>query len=311
MTKASINEAPLTQVFITLLRITCFFVFAGRAYQHLVWDAPFRTLLWDQYWMQGIIESLTSLTWEQYTTSIQVDKYIQGSIQATGWLYAICALLSLFIKSSMKRAGYLLLAGSVSLGLLAFLQFKDKFYQYGELMEMGIQVFTPVFLFIALFTGITSRRLMLIAKSAVALTFIGHGLYAWGYYPVPGHFIDMFINVLGFTEEFSLASLKVAAVLDFAAAILIFIPRTSRISLMYCVLWGGLTASARILSGFNSDLIADSLNQFTYETAYRLAHGLIPLWIFLNEGGRIRLKNLLTRKRTNTTTAAPAAALIK
>lgn len=303
MEKVAIKDNRASELFITLLRVTCFFVFAGRAYQHLVWDAPFRTLLWDQEWMQGIIESVTSMTWEQYTSSVQVDKYIQGSIKATGWLYAVAAMLSLFVRKNMKWAGYILLAGSLALSFLGFLEFKEKFFWYGQLMEFGIQIITPVLLFLALFTKVRARNLVLVAKIAVAVTFFGHGLYAWGYYPQPGHFIDMFINVLGFTEAFSITSLKIAAVLDFAVAVLIFIPRASRIALIYCVLWGGLTASARLLSGFDANFLAQTLNQYTFEVVFRLSHALIPLWIFLAEGGRLRLKKPAEQQKTNITPA--------
>lgn len=302
--------APKTlNLFITMLRIACFCIFAGRAFQFLVWDAPFRTLLWDQEWMQGIIESLTSMTWEQYTTSPKVDTYIQSSIQATGWLYAVCAMLALFIGKGMKRAGSLLLAGSAALGFLAFLNCKEKFFQVGELMELCIQVFTPVFLYLALFTKVNSKKLIVFAKAAVALTFIGHGLYAWGYYPQPGHFIDMFINVLGISEEMSRTALKVAAILDFAAAVLLFVPRAAKASLMYCALWGGLTAAARLMSGFDSNFIADSLKQFTFEVVFRLSHALLPLWIFYTEGGRMKLGKLLNKIKTSTMQPARAAAV--
>ena len=307
MEKATIKGTSVSQLFITLLRVTCFLVFAGRAYQHLIWDAPFRTLLWDQEWMQGIIETFTSMTWEQYTTSVNTDNYIQLSIQVTGWLYAACAMLSLFIRKNMKWAGYVLLAGAFALSFLAFLNFKEKFFRYGEMMEMGIQVASPILLFITLFTAVGRKKIIAFAKTMVAFTFIGHGLYAWGFYPQPGHFIDMFINVLGVTEGFAVASLKIAAVLDFVAAIFIFIPRTSRMALLYCVLWGGLTAMARIMSGFDSKFIVDSLNQFTFEVMFRLSHALIPLWIFYAEGGKIQLKKLIKRRRTNTslTTVVP------
>lgn len=309
MEKMSIKSTSTGQMFITLLRITCFFVFAGRAYQHLVWDAPFRSLLWDQEWMQGIVQSFTSMSWEEYTSSMKVDSFIQALIRATGWLYAIAAVLSLFIRRNMKWAGYILLAGSAALGFLGFLEFKEKFFQYGQLMEFGIQVITPMLLYLTLFTKIRERNLMLTAKIATAITFLGHGLYAWGYYPQPGHFIDMFINVLGFSEEFSRTSLMIAAALDFAVAILIFVPRASRPALLYCVLWGGLTAMARIMSGFDSNFIAQTLNQYTFEVLFRLSHALIPLWIFYSEGGRLRFKKPVKTKIN--TPVSPATANYK
>ena len=41
---------------------------------------------------------------------------------------------------------------------------------------------------------------VLYLKIAIALTFSAHGLYAIGYYPQPGVFVDMLINILHFSE---------------------------------------------------------------------------------------------------------------
>lgn len=294
----------------TILRIACFCVFAGRAWQHLVWDAPFRTLLWDQELMQHIIESLTSMTWEQYTSSAQVDGYIQLAIRATGWLYAACAVLSLFINKNMKRTGYLLLGGAMSLSILAFLDFKEKFFEMGMLMEHLVQISAPLLLFAALFTDILKKRIILFAKIAVAITFIGHGLYAWGYYPQPGPFVDMLINILGFSESFARDFLKVAAVLDFIVAALIFIPRASRASLIYCIAWGGLTAIARIVSGFNSDFILQSLNQYTFEVMFRLSHALVPVFILYAQGQRLPEMKWMKRKKRKEEPAVEAVTVL-
>lgn len=275
------------QLLTTLLRITCFCIFAGRAWQHLMWDAPFRALLWDQAWMQGVIEGMTSMAWEEYVSSLVADHYIQLSIRITGWLYAACAVLSFLISSRMKWAKYVIFTGIASLSFLAFLNYKERFFQAGELMEHGIQLFAPVLLMMVLFSKLSAKGLAIIAKAAVAFTFIGHGLYAWGYYPQPGPYIDMLINILHFDEEFVNSFLKAAAILDFAVAILIFIPVASRAALVYCAVWGSLTALARIIAGFDSNFIAESLNQYLFETLFRLSHGLLPLWIFLAERGKI------------------------
>jgi hypothetical protein len=304
MERSTATGTPASKIFINILRITCFCIFAGRAWQHLVWDAPFRTLLWDQEWMQHIIESITSMTWEEYTTSPLVDTYIQGAIKATGWFYAVCAMLSLFISRNMKRTGYVLIGGALSLSFLAFLDYKEKFYEAGMLLEHLVQVSAPLFLFAALFTKVQAKKLMVYAKAALALTFIGHGLYAWGYYPQPGPFIDMLINIMHFSESTARIILQVAAILDFAVAILIFIPRAARPALLYCIAWGGLTATARIASGFDSNFIAQSLNQYTFEVMFRLSHALVPMWVFYTEGKRVWQKRFVKKEETKQTAVA-------
>jgi hypothetical protein len=249
--------------------------------------------LWDQEWMQNIIESFTSMAWEQYTSSPRADHYIQAAIRATGWLYTACAIASLLIGQKLRQVRYLLLLGAASLSFLAFLDYKEKFFQLGDLMEHVIQFCSPVLLYLALFSRVRISKLVLFAKIAAAVTFTGHALYAWGYYPQPGPFVDMFINVFGLSEALSRILLQAAAVLDVLAAIMIFIPRASRIALLYCVLWGGATAFARMLSGFDMNFIGQSLNQYAFETIFRLAHALLPFWIFRMEGGVIFRRNRL------------------
>ena len=46
-----------------VLRLATFALFAGRAWQHLFWDAPFRALLWDKETMENFDEFKRSLEW--------------------------------------------------------------------------------------------------------------------------------------------------------------------------------------------------------------------------------------------------------
>jgi len=67
--------------------------------------------------------------------------------------------------------------------------------------------------------------------------------------------------------------LKVAGVIDFIAAAALFIPALMRPAIWYCIVWGTLTAFARIVSNFSFDLPLDSLHQWLHETIFRLPHG--------------------------------------
>jgi hypothetical protein len=276
-------NTPSSKFPIRILQWACFFIFAGRAWQHLIWDAPFRAVLWDQELMQGIIEATTGMSWEEYTSSVKAETIIQFFIRATGWLYALCAVLSISLNSNLKWLGKILLIGAGSLFLLALLNCKEKFLQLGEFMEHGIQVLSPVFLYYLLFRTIDKSKLIFAAKIAVALTFIGHGLYAVNYYPQPGPYVDMMINVFHLEEGLVKIILKVLGVLDFIFSILIFIPVTAPLALIYCGVWGLLTAMARLVAGFDSNFPIDTLNQYSFETIYRLGNFLIPLWIYYTQ----------------------------
>ena len=90
-------------------------------------------------------------------------------------------------------------------------------------------------------------------------------------------FVDMVINIFQFSEVHAKLFLKIAGVLDFLVAILIFIPRISTYALLYAALWGGLTALARTWANFYWSFPLESLHQHLYETIYRLPHMLVPL----------------------------------
>jgi len=285
--------------YIGIVKWACFFIFAGRAWQHLFWDAPYRALLWDQELMQGIILNLTGLTWEEYSSSTKVESVIQFFIRATGWLYTICAILSISLKKSQRIFGKTLLIGAASLFFLAFLNCKEKFFQLGEFMEHGIQIASPILLYSLLFNDGKLSRLILLSKIAIALTFIGHGLYAVNFYPQPGPYADMMINVFKADETSVRSALVYLGYLDFIFSILIFIPKISIFALLYCSIWGLLTALARLVAGFDSHFILSTLNQYAFETVYRLSNFMIPFWLFyLNKKDKyFNIFKLIKRKR--------------
>ncbi|MCB0396997.1 MAG: hypothetical protein KDD36_10105 [Flavobacteriales bacterium] len=270
-----------------ILKWTCFFLFAGRAYQHLVWDIPIRALLWDQDLMEGLITTITGMTWQEYATSQIQDIWIQTGKQVMGVFYALCAIFTLIINERRKWMGITLLVGSGCLTFLAFLYYKEKFFHVGQLFEYTAQVISPVLLYLVLFTQVPSSRIMLIGKVTIALTFTCHGLYAFGYYPQPGQFVDMVIRGFFLDEPGARLLLKVAGVLDFVISVGIFLPR--RIAtpcLWYAVVWGGMTALARVTTQFYIDFPWDSINQNLPDFLYRIPHAGLPLamwWMMKHE----------------------------
>ncbi|RED94951.1 hypothetical protein [Marinoscillum furvescens] len=265
-------------LFINGFQLCCFFVFAGRAWQHLFWDAPFRTFFWDESLLSGIVPILTGMSWHEYATSPQVDGMINGIKTFCGAVYTLLAVFSLLAHlPSLKRLRGLLLVGSGMLFLLSLLYFKEKFYQVGQLLEYSIQFGAPLLLYMALKPAVDQRRLILLMKVAIALTFTCHGLYALGYYPQPGHFVSMTLGILSIDETTARLLLKCFGWADVALSILIFVPQASRWALLYAALWGFATAAARIWANIHFDFLLTSLNQWTFETVMRIPHGLVPL----------------------------------
>jgi len=261
-----------------ILRLATFLLFAGRAWQHLFWDAPFRTLLWDQEVMENLVLFLRGGTWQEYVTSAATDRFIAYIIIGFGVFYAVMAILTLFLRGKhLVRFTWLYIISSVALVFLAFLYSKEKFFHLGQFFEYAIQFMLPLFFCYGLTQRIELKKLLLVMKIAIAFTFTAHGLYAIGYYPQPGVFVDMLINSLHFSESTAHSFLMVAGVLDFVIAVAIFLPRIAKYFLVYAAIWGGLTALARTWANFYWDFPLDSLHQNLYGTVYRLPHMLIPL----------------------------------
>jgi len=275
-----INDSLLEK----LLCFSVFFIFLGRAWQHLFWDAPYRALLWDEVLLKPFVEKILGMQWYDYVTSSNTDSAIQTIIFSTGILYVLAAVATLLYRRfPTKTLKYVILLGAWNLMLLSFLLMKEKFYHFAMFFEQSIQFLLP-FVFVYYFKGnFVFQHFKLILKILIAIVFISHGLYAIGYYPVPGKFVDMLICILEISEQSAKSLLRIAGVLDFLVAILIFIPKTSQLALWYAFIWGSLTAFARIFSKFEMQFPLQTLHQELFETTYRLAHGLVPLMALLLE----------------------------
>jgi hypothetical protein len=270
------------QRLILIVQIATVFLFLGRSWQHLFWDAPFRTLLWDEAWMKGIVETVFNTSWKNYITSNDIDFKIQTFIKGLGWFYLLCALMAVFIQKWKKVSGVFMILGAASLVFLAALYCKERFFSVGQFFEFSIQFSTPVLLYLMVKKGEFNERIVLFLKIIIALTFVCHGLYAINYYPRPGLFTEMTINILGISETGAEHFLKLAGVFDFIIGIGIFLPfRFSKYILIYAILWGFMTTIARVWANVYLDFFWESLHQWWFEAAYRVPHFLIPLTLFL------------------------------
>lgn len=269
-------------VFIILQAATAC-VFAGRAWQHLFWDAPYRELFWDASIMQFFVEQWTSWTWHEYVTDPAVDEGIRNLIVATGLLYAFCTIVAVLIRKLPGFFRFFLWMGAASLVFLAFLYMKDHFYHFGQFLEYSLQFGSPLFLLIALRTGRIDTPLAFWMKMATGLTFACHGLYAIGFYPVPGSYLEMTIRILGISQDAAVSFLKIMSILDFVVLVGVFLPlRWAKWVFLYAAAWGLATSLARIFGNFYWDFAWNSLHQWAFETVYRLPHFLIPfaLWTY-------------------------------
>ena len=287
----SINRAA------SLLKLSATLIFLGHAYGYYFFGSPLRVLLWDQGLLEPLVNGLGG-EWSDYVgnpeNSLRI-RYLTGFI-AFVWLVAGLAVWG---KQDWLRSLRRLLIwfGTGFLLLHTLLDWKDQWYRLAQLLEHAIQVATPL---LVLYVGkrglVTSQpgtrvsndliphlvgnpaRLLLYCKIAIALTFASHGLFALGFYPIPGKFIDMVISITGLGEGAVRNLLLIAGVLDLVIAVGVFLPRRlARPVLYYAAFWGLATALARLLAGFQWGDPLLSLHNYGYQVLYRLPHGLLPV----------------------------------
>lgn len=267
-----------------LLCFSAFLIFFGRAYQFFFFGAPYRAVFWDESLLSPIIEGLFNYTWQEYATNLKVNTRIENLTILSSVFLLANALLCLFwynIKHTFLKKTIL----GTGIFLLFFMEIcmvKSKNYDILQLFELSIQLTVPLLIFFNnSLKNIDVSKFSKWLKIAIALTFIPHGLFAMGIFYVPGHFIDMTIKILGVNETQATQFLFVVGLLDIVVSIFIFIPKVARLTLMYVIIWGFLTAIARLVSGFNADFFWSSLHNSTYLTLYRLPHAFVPLIVYL------------------------------
>lgn len=270
---------------VLLLKVLVFCLFFGRAWQGLFWDLPLRTFFWDQSILEGVVTTLTGDTWQNYVTnrSVNIDNIINGLGVLMGVFWSFCAIAVFFIKKEHKWGKWLMYLGTLSLFILAFLYFKDKFWQLGQFLEYATQVTAPLVLVHVIYKDENTPSFRWSLNVIIALTFFCHGLYAYGFYPRPGVWIQWCMDVFGFENDTTASQfLYVIGIIDFIVAALLILPfrTTWKVVIWYCIIWGIMTSLARIAGNFYINMFWQSLHQHTYETLYRLVHGGIPLFLW-------------------------------
>ncbi|OUR96773.1 hypothetical protein A9Q84_10555 [Halobacteriovorax marinus] len=259
-----------------LLRIAAFSVLFGRGLQHIIYDVPYRVLVWDESLWQGLFQTM-DWNWSSFVTSPTVDKAIVTTGAVVGIFLILTSLVAAF---NYKKAKLALVLSSSYLVFISILYTADKFFIPAQFIEYSTQMFTPFFLVLFWKFG-EKQRLVFWMRVAVALTFIGHGSYALGIYPTPGPFIDMVIAIMNCDEPTAIVFLKIMGSLDFVAAILLFIPYADKWALGFCCTWGALTTMARISEG-NVFGITHTLVSLGHEFIIRLPHFFIPLFLLVS-----------------------------
>ncbi len=253
-------------------------VFVGRAWQHLRWDVPYRNIFWDERLMTPIVRSL-GMTWQTYTHNLAVDAAITQFSHGLGVFDAVCALLIISGAWQYRWGKAVLWLGVLHVCFLAFVYCKEHFYHVGQLFEFALQVALP-----AAMLCWNWKHVNTFLKLACSLTFICHGLYAIGYYPVPGDFVDMMLNGFGGNEAQARSLLFGFGVLDMVAAVLIWLHGwPQKIGLWYLIVWGMLTTFARITAHYHPEIgFVTVFENWWFHALYRFAHWMGPVAVWLS-----------------------------
>jgi hypothetical protein len=231
------------------------------------WDSPIRGLVWQEDWWSGRI----GLSWAEFAQ--HSDPWISLGLAVLG-----IGLMGLAIVPWLPRRGFRWMMWPAFLILLldGVARWVGKDYDVGMAIEHILQMSLPLLWF---FRG--APRWRFLTQVAVALTFIGHGLYAVGFHPVPLSYQTMTMGLLGCERETALVFLKVVGTLDFVAAVGMFIGPVRLASLGYMVLWGGATALARVMAHASVEAPRHGLDPWIAETLVRSSHWMVPLLLLL------------------------------
>jgi hypothetical protein len=269
-----------------LLRLAAITACLGFGLRALFSDLPIRALVWDEKWW-GWCARLSGMSWKEWVTSAGVDAGIETTKLIVGIIMIVIAMLIILVKRDSKVLRSGLWIAFVFLLIQHFLNWKEHFWQIGQLLEFTLLTATPLLYlrYISLPGRSRSNGILLstgevrLITCLVAFTFIGHGFYASGVHPVPASFVMMTQASLGVGEFTARQLLFIVGLLDFVAAALLLILRKKTILFALCwiVPWAILTTLARWWSYQGIVGPETLLTQWIPEVIIRLPHVLVPL----------------------------------
>lgn len=275
-------------LWLTLLKVCVSLTLAARGL--LTWqaDSPIRGLFWQEGWWSPLMKNPGGLSWDEWAK--QSDPVITTTLSFVGMALIAIATVP-WLLSLVPKLRWLLWVGFFLLVIDSFARWVASDYDWGMAIEHSLQMSAPVALFFAAAkeAGRAGRSNALLLLIATGFTFAGHGFYAAGIHPVPLSYQTMTMKLLSCSESFAFKFLLTAGVIDILAALLLFFAPLRKPALLYCIVWGFLTALARVTSHFNSANCGWNLDPWLFETAVRTSHWLLPLLVLgmLRERGKL------------------------
>jgi len=206
---------------------------------------------------------------------------IKGQTDGILFLSLGTGLIAFFANG--KWRSYSLILTTILWGVLLWGKWIIGGMPFPYLPEHGISVGIPLAIAIWLQSPQSAYKFL---RVLLAMTFLGHGLYALGWpEPQPPHFIWMTTELLGISQRAAGQFLLLAGVLDMLVVIGVFgSERIRRIALWYAMVWGILTAIARPLAYVEWETLSEDLWRWLPEMIIRLPHGGVALLLLLPTG---------------------------
>ena len=265
-----------------ILQLIVSVTFLARGWLTWRWDSPIRELIWEEKWWAPVLKNY-DVTWSHFARTS--DQWITPTLERLGIFLMVSALIPWVVGfSHLRWLRWFLIPATLILILDGFSRWVGKDMQAGMAMEHILQIFVPLALLILLGRkshNVPKRQAVvrLSLMIATAATFVGHGLYAVGYYSVPLHFQMMTTEILSLSEDGSLQFLRIFGWLDFLVVPFVFLRWTRWIALFYMFCWGGATALARILAYYDEALPYNGMGPWFAEAMVRTSHWAIPFWL--------------------------------
>ena len=291
MNVASVGKANKTMRdwILISLRLAACALFLGRGYLYLSDLGPLSAFFWNQDLLEYPLESLTGMSWENY--SAHSETLILTIQRSMGALFLVAAIACWFVPGrECKLANGVVLAAAFCLLLYGLLRWSDADFKFAMLLEHSLQWGTPLLL--VLYGRMQLSIWGSLAAILIAFTFIGHGMYALGFgVPQNNEFVNMTMRLLGVDRHGALIFLRIAGILDFLAPALLWFPRSRIPAAAYAAFWGLLTAFARIAAYWTPAENFYGMHPWIAEAIVRLPHGLVPfslMLLFIMTGTRLR-----------------------
>lgn len=173
---------------------------------------------------------------------------------------------------------------SIVLVVSSYSKFVNVGYYPEQMIEHSLQFFLPLFWMAVIQKSdrLHDKSWIFPLKIAVALTFIGHGIFAVGYNVVLQNFIDMTTASLHMSKSQAISFLFVMGILDFIVGTLLLVSNRIMLkwTLNYMIAWGLITAFARTYWQLDEYGTAEFWLQNVPNTLFRLPNGLMSLFLY-------------------------------